>query len=328
MATQVTPARPPARHTRAAHAPDRRWRNRLHRLDVKGAPYGFISPFYLLYAAFRLFPLVFTGWVSLHEWGLLSDKHPYIGLRNYHDVLTDSYFWNALVNTFSILALSTIPQMILALILASLLNSRIRGQTFWRLGMLLPNVASVVAVAVIFSQLFGRDFGLVNWILNHLFGLDNIDWTNARLSSHFAISTMIIWRWTGYNSLIFLAAMQAIPNELYESARLDGATVGQQLRKITIPMIRPTLIFITITSVIYGMQIFAEPLILGGGGINGTQGGPDRQFQTLTLYLYEHGFSNQFEWGYAGATAYVMFAIIVLVAGLNYLFVRKIRSTS
>jgi cellobiose transport system permease protein len=327
MATQVTPTRPPARHTRPPQPGMKKWRILLYRLDIKGSPYAFISPFYLLYAAFGLFPLLYTGWVSLHDWTLLSEKHPFVGLQNYREILGDDYFWRALVNTFSILALATIPQMILALILAAVLNNRLRGQTFWRLGLLLPNVASVVAVAVIFSMLFGRDFGLINWVLG-LVGIDAIDWDAGRLSSHVAIASMIIWRWTGYNALIFLAAMQAIPNELYESARLDGATVGQQLRKITIPMIRPTLIFIVITSVIYGMQIFAEPQIFGGGGPNGRTGGSDRQFQTLTLYLYEKGFNGQFEWGYAGAVAYLMFAIIVIVAALNYLFIRRIRSTS
>jgi cellobiose transport system permease protein len=327
MATQVTPTRPPARHAHREPAQMSRWKIRLYKLDVKGSPYAFISPFYLLYAAFGLFPFLYTGWVSLHDWSLLSDAHPFVGLQNYRDVLGDDYFWRALVNTFSILAFATIPQMCLALLLATLLNSRIRGQMFWRLGMLLPNIASVVAVAVIFSQLFGRDFGLINWFLRDVIHVGGIDWAHGRVTSHIAIASMITWRWTGYNALIFLAAMQAIPGELYESARLDGATSMQQLRKITIPMIRPTLIFIIITSVIYGMQIFAEPLIFGGGGVNGMTGGSDRQFQTLTTYLLEHGFSNQYEWGYAGATAYVMLVIIIVVAIVNYLFVRKIRST-
>ena len=328
MATQVSPTRPPARHAHRQAPMVSRWKILRYKLDIKGSPYVFVSPFYLLYAAFGLFPFLYTGWVSLHDWSLLSDTHKFVGLDNYRAVLGDHYFWRALQNTFSILALATIPQMALALLLASLLNSRIRGQTFWRLSMLLPNVASVVAVAVIFSQLFGRDFGLINWFLRDVIHVGGVDWATGRVSSHIAIAAMIIWRWTGYNSLIFLAAMQAIPAELYESARLDGASSMQQLRKITIPMIRPTLIFIIITSIIYGMQIFAEPLIFGGGGTNGVTGGSDRQFQTITTYLLEHGFSNQYEFGYAGATAYVMLVVIILVAIVNYLLVRRIRSTS
>jgi len=136
---------------------------------------------------------------------------------------------------------------------------------------------------------------------------------------------MIIWQWSGYNALIFLAAMQAVPKELYESARLDGATEFQQLRSITIPAIRPTLIFVVIVSTIYGLQIFAQPQLFAGNGPQGITGGSDRQFQTLTVYLYEHGFNRGFEFGYASAVAWVMFGLIVIFAAVNYRLMRRIR---
>ncbi|GAB4048303.1 carbohydrate ABC transporter permease [Catellatospora paridis] len=298
----------------------------LYKADTSLSPYVYISPFFILFAVFGLFPLGYTAWVSLHDWSLLADEHSFVGLGNYSALLADPYFWNALRNTLSILALSTIPQLILALILAHLVNRPLRAKTLWRLGLLLPNVTSVVAVVVIFSQLFGRDFGLINWLLES-FGLGRIDWQAGVASSHVAIAAMITWRWTGYNALIFLAAMQAVPKELYESATLDGATAGQQLRKITIPSIRPTVIFVVIVSTIYGLQVFAEPQLFAGGGPNGIIGGPDRQFQTLTLYMYEHGFNRGFEFGYASATAWVMFGLIVLAAAVNYLITRRIRSS-
>ncbi|MEV4416112.1 sugar ABC transporter permease [Catellatospora sp. NPDC049609] len=298
----------------------------LYKADTRLSPYLYISPFFVLFAVFGLFPLGYTAWVSLHDWSLLSDEHTFVALANYRELLADPYFWNALRNTVSILLLSTVPQLIFALILAHLVNRPLRAKTLWRLGMLLPNVTSVVAVVVIFSQLFGRDFGLINWVLES-FGLGRIDWQAGVASSHVAIAAMITWRWTGYNALIFLAAMQAVPKELYESATLDGATAGQQLRKITIPSIRPTLIFVVIVSTIYGLQVFAEPQLFAGGGPNGIMGGPDRQFQTLTLYMYEHGFNRGFEFGYASATAWVMFGLIVLAAGANYLITRRIRSS-
>ncbi|GIG61253.1 sugar ABC transporter permease [Longispora fulva] len=301
--------------------------DRLYRWDLRASPYLYIAPFFVLFAAFGVFPLLYTAWVSLHDWTLLSDEHPFVGVANYRELFGDPYFWNALGNTLSILVLSTVPQLLFALLLAHLLNRPLRGQTFFRLGLLLPNVTSVVAVAVIFSQLFGRDFGLINAILESL-GAGRIDWQNGTASSHVAIATMIIWQWTGYNSLIYLAAMKAVPRDLYESATLDGATGLQQLTRITIPMIRPTIIFTVVVSTIYGLQVFAQPQLFGGGGPTGITGGNDRQFQTLSLYLYEHAFTNGFQFGYASATAWVMFAVIVLGAGLNYLFVRKIRSTS
>jgi cellobiose transport system permease protein len=301
-------------------------RNRFDRLEQKASPYAYISPFFLLFLAFGLFPLGYTAWVSLHDWSLLSDTHKFVGLANYTELFADGYFWNALGNSTSIWFLSTVPQLLLALVLANVLNSRLRGQTFFRVGLLIPNVTSVVAVAVIFSQLFGRDFGLVNWVL-HLFGIDKIDWDSGTLSSHVAISTMIIWRWTGYNALIYLAAMQAVPNELYESATLDGASGFQQLRRVTIPMIRPTIVFTVVISTIYGMQVLAEPQLFGGGGPVGTTGGNDRQFQTLALYLYEHGFTR-FDFGYASAVAWVMFLVVLVAATVNYAVIRRIRSAS
>lgn len=325
MAIQVaTPASsPPAQPAPRPSA----LRTRLYRFDLKGSPYLYIAPFFLLFAAFGLFPLGYTAWVSLFDWGLLDETHTFVGLDNYRELLADEHFWNAVGNTFSILVLSTVPQLLLAIGLAHLLNLRLRGQTFFRLGLLLPNVTSVVAVAVIFSQLFGRDFGLINWVLAEL-GAGRIDWQAGTATSHIAISVMIMWRWTGYNALIYLAAMQAVPRELYESATVDGASAFTQLRSITIPMIRPTIVFTVMVSTIYGLQIFAEPQLFGGGGPTGITGGTDRQFQTLSLYLYEHGFRGGFEFGYGSAVAWVMFVIIVLAATVNFLLIRRIRSTS
>ncbi|MEU7892191.1 sugar ABC transporter permease [Nonomuraea sp. NPDC049152] len=291
-------------------------------MDVKASPYAYILPFFVLFAALGAFPILYTGWVSLHDWSLLEDQHTFLGLENYLTLLSDSYFWNALFNTVSILILSTVPQLLMALVLAHVLNGRLRGQTFWRVGMLLPNITSVVAVAIIFGQLFGRDYGVVNWILG-LFGVGQIDWAAGTATSHIAIATMVIWRWTGYNALIYLAAMQAVPQSLHEAAIIDGATSMQRLRKITIPAIRSTIIFTVIVSTIGGMQMLAEPLLFGGGM---PTGGNDHQFQTLTLYLFEAGF-GRFDFGYASATAWLMFIVIVIAAGINYLFVRRIRSS-
>jgi cellobiose transport system permease protein len=298
----------------------------LHRLDVKASPYAYIAPFFLLFCAFGIFPLVYTAWVSLHEWTLLSDTQTFIGAENFGTLFGDEYFWNATYNTLSIGIISTVPQLILAIWLAHLLNRPLRSQTFFRLTLLLPNVTSVVAVVVIFSQLFGRDFGLINWVLSW-FGAGAIDWAAGTATSHLAISVMILWRWTGYNTLIYLAAMQAVPRELYEAATIDGASGFTQLRKITIPMIRPTIVFTVIVSTIGAMQILAEPLLFAAGtsGSGGMiTGGPDRQFQTLALYIYEHAFTN-FDFGYASAASWVMFVFVVIAAGINYLFTRRSR---
>ncbi|TYB51607.1 sugar ABC transporter permease [Nonomuraea sp. PA05] len=306
----------------------RRRRSVRHTLDLRVSPYAYVAPFFLLFCAFGLFPLVYTAWVSLHEWTLLSDTQEFVGLGNYSTLLTDAYFWNATFNTLSIGVLSTVPQLALAIWLAHLLNRRLRLQTFFRIALLLPNVTSVVAVVVIFSQLFGRDFGMINWMLSW-FGVGHIDWAAGTATSHVALSVMIMWRWTGYNALIFLAAMQAVPRELYEAATIDGAGNFTQLRKITIPMIRPTIIFVVIVSTIGAMQIIAEPMLFGqssGGGGGIATGGPDRQFQTLALFVYEQGFANStFDFGYASAASWLMFVAVVIVAGINFLITRKVK---
>ncbi|MBB5869632.1 cellobiose transport system permease protein [Allocatelliglobosispora scoriae] len=295
-------------------------KNFLYRMDLKGSPYLYIAPFFLVFAAFGLFPLVYTGWVSLHDWELISDDHTWVGFANYTKLFGDTYFWNALWNTLSIWVMSTIPQLLMALVLAHVLNQRLRAPTFWRMTALLPNITSVAAVALIFAQIFGRDYGLVNYLLG-VFGLGHIDWQSGTASSQIAISAMIIWRWTGNNALIYLAAMQAVPRDLYAAASLDGASSFQQLTKITIPAIRPTILFTVIISTIGGMQVLAEPLLFGGAS---PTGGSDRQFQTLSLYLYEVGFSR-FDFGYASTAAWAMFGIIVIAALINYLITSRLR---
>lgn len=297
-----------------------RRRRLLYRLDLKVSPYAYVAPFFLLFCAFGLFPLAYTAWVSLHDWSLLSDVQTFVGTDNYSTLLSDDYFRNAAFNTLSIGLLSTVPQLLLALWLAHLLDRPLRAPNFFRVSLLLPNVTSVVAVVVIFSQLFGRDYGLINWVLS-FFGVGAIDWAAGTATSHIAISVMIMWRWTGYNALIFLAAMQAVPRDLYEAATIDGASHFTQLRKITIPMIRPTIIFVIIVSTIGAMQVIAEPLLFGDYH---PTGGPDRQFQTLSLFVYEQGFTK-YDFGYAAAASWVMFVIVMVVVGASYLFTRRLR---
>jgi cellobiose transport system permease protein len=298
----------------------RRRRSRFHRLDVRLSPYLYVLPFFLLFGLFGAFPLLYTMWVSLFDWDFLAETHTWIGLDNYSRLVGDWTFWNALANTGQILVLSTVPQLVLALLLAYALNQGVRLAGFWRMSVLLPNVTGVVAVTIVFGQLFGRDYGLVNWLLGAL-DLGKIDWQAGEASSQVAIAVMIIWRWTGYTALIYLAAMQAVPRDLYAAAALDGASRFQQFRRITVPAIRPTIIFTVVVATIAGMQVLAEPLLFGGGSLTG---GSDRQFQTLSLYLYEVGFSR-WEFGYASAAAWVTFLLILVVAGVNYLFVSRLR---
>jgi cellobiose transport system permease protein len=264
--------------------------------------------------------MLYTFWVSLHRWELIGTRS-FVGFDNYTKLFGDHYFWNAVGNTFGIFLLATIPQFMLALLLAATLSRRIKMRTLFRLGVLVPNVTSVAAVALIFSLIFARDFGLANWVLGW-FGVDPVDWTADRWSSWTAISVMVDWRWTGYNALIFLAAMQAIPRDLYEAAAIDGASGARQFFSITLPQLRPTIVFTSIIAIIGGVQLFTEPLLFNSGA-GAIQGGSLRQFQTVTMYLVENAF-NRFEFGYGAAIAWVVFLLILVVSLINVLIIRKL----
>jgi cellobiose transport system permease protein len=318
---------PPASASQAVAAapPSRRqvWRSRLYRLDVKGSPYACVAPFFILFLAFGLFPLIYTAYVSLHNVDLGNpDAQAWVGLANYTRLLHDQFFWNALRNTFSMGVISTVPQLLMALGLAHLLNYRLRGRTFFRVSVLVPYATSTAAAAIVFAELFGRDFGLINWLLS-LVGIDRVDWESGRWTSQIAISAIVTWRWTGYNALIYLAAMQAIPADLYGAAAVDGAGRWQLFRHITIPSLRPAIVFTVVVSTIGATQLFGEPLMFGGG--TGHLGGANHQYQTLGVYLYDLGWYN-FRLGRAAAVAWAMCLIIVLFVVINSLLARRIRS--
>ena len=298
-------------------------RDRLSRWDVKVSPYLYVAPFFIVFGIVGLFPLLYTAYVSLFHWKAGDDNPDFIGLDNFKELLADTQFWNALENTVSIFLLSSIPQIIIAVGLAALLSSRLRGATGWRVGILLPYAASLVALGIIFSNLFGPKYGLINGLLQTI-GLDPVDWQANRLASHTAIAIMVNWRWTGYNALIVLAAMQAIPKELHEAALIDGAGAARRFFSVTLPLLKPTLIFVTITSTIGGLQIFTEPKLFDAmPGSN--NGGSTNQFQTVTLYLYQSAFEN-YNLGYASAIAWVLFVIIVIIALVNFFLTGRLTS--
>jgi cellobiose transport system permease protein len=279
-----------------------------------------VAPFFVFFGAFGLFPLIYTAWVSLHRVSLSSpDQMEWIGLRNYTGLLHNKFFWNALSNTVTLGIISTVPQLCMALGLAHLLNAGLRGRTFFRVAMLLPYATSVAAATLVFAGLFGRDFGLINWVL-HFVGVEKISWESGNWTSQIAVSTIVTWRWTGYNALIYLAAMQAIEKDLYEVSAIDGASSWQQFRHVTIPGLRPTILFTVIVSTIGATQLFGEPLLFGG--LSGHLGGSDRQYQTLGLLLYDTGWFNG-KLGQASAIAWLMFLIILIFVSVNALLLRR-----
>lgn len=290
----------------------------LGRWDVKVSPYLYISPFFIVFGVVGLFPLLYTAWVSLHKWNLIGGQGAWVGFDNFAFVLGQQDFWTALRNTFGIFLLSSVPQICFALLIAAVLDNNLRGRTFWRMSVLVPYIVMPVAVALIFGQLFADRYGLINNLLGHI-GIPAIGWHTNTLASQVAIATMVNFRWTGYNALILLAGMQAIPRDLYESAAIDGAGTFRRFFSITIPQLRPTLIFVIITATIGGLQIFDEPRLFDQTGT----GGADHQWLTLTLYLYNLGW-GQLDFGRASAVAWLLFVVIILMGIINFLITRRI----
>ncbi|MEX0170148.1 carbohydrate ABC transporter permease [Streptomyces sp. LMG1-1-1.1] len=319
--TATGSAHGPGPHGRAAGArrPQGRSAPRRTRTGSRWTPYVLVAPFFVFFAAFGVFPLAATAWASLYRMGLTApDEREWAGLHNYARLAGDEFFWNALANTVTIGVLATVPQLLLALGVAHLLDVRLRGRGVFRVVALAPYATSVAAATLVFALFFGRDHGMANWALG-LVGLDPVDWQNGPWASKFAVASIVIWRWTGYNALIYLAAMQTVPPELYEAASLDGASRWRQFLHVTLPGLRPALAFTALVSTIGAMQLFGEPLLFGSGG--GATGGADHQFQTLGLYLYEQGWVN-LHLGRAAAIAWTMLLILVALFGT----VRLLRS--
>jgi cellobiose transport system permease protein len=296
-------------------------RRLLHRVDRRISPYIQVAPFFLLFIGFGLFPILYTGYVSLTDRDLLRPgAEAFTGLANYRALIADDYFWNAVKNTLLLMVMCSVPQLVLALILAHLLNARLRMRMLFRMGVLMPNVTSIVAVALVFAQLFSRDFGVVNWVLGR-FGIDAIDWQAGDWTSRFAIASMVVWRWTGYNALIYLGAMQAIPKELFEAAAIDRAGTWRQLWHITLPALRPTIAFTALISLIGQMQLFTEPLLFDTSP-GSVSGGSARQFQTMTLFMYEEGFRLG-HLGYGASVAWLLVVMTFALAGVGYAITRR-----
>ena len=271
-------------------------------------PYAMLFPTIVVFAVFMIYPILYSLYLSFTEF--TGGTYEFVGLRNYIELFNDPVFYKALFNTFFYLIIQ-VPVMIgLALLLAVLIEQKfVRGRGFFRMATFLPTITSLVAYSLVFEVLFNTNYGLINYIVE-FFGGEKIQWIYSAWPARASVIISITWRWVGYNMIILLAGIQAIPTEMYESASLDGANFWQQLFYITIPAIKPIILFTTITSTIGTLQLFDEPYIL-------TQGGPNYATITLGQYLYENGFTY-LKFGFASALGYVMVIIIGLLSWVQF----------
>lgn len=278
----------------------------------------FLLPFLIVFAIFVLWPIVYSGYISFFDWDLLSPK-TFIALDNYAYLFKDSYFIKALKNSLILCLTSTIPELLLAIIIAYFLNQKfVKGREAMKMGIFMPYLTSTVAVSLVFGSIFGNQYGVLNYILQKL-GMDSVNWSQNQIGTYIAISVMIIWRWTGYNSILYLSAMQDVSEDLLEAARIDGAGRFRQFVSIVIPQIKKIILFTVMTGTIGGMQIFTEPLLFNGAG-----GGSSHQGMTISLLLYEEAFSRS-QFGYACSIAWALFLLTLLMSSVSSIVTNRIK---
>ena len=303
-ATVAADGRPPLR--------TRRERNRLHRTEALWA-LAFVAPPVLGYLLFTLYPLGFAAYASLTSWNGLGPMR-FIGIDNYTRLLNDDYFRQTLFNTFFYMIGIPIG-LTLSLLLALALNRRIAGRTAFRTIYYVPVISSLAAIAIVWQFAYNGDFGLVNQVLAW-FGIDGPNWLQNTATVKPAIILMMIWKGLGYSMLLYLAAIQSVPASLYEAASLDGASWWQQLRAITMPMVRPVTFFLVVTNIIAGAQIFTEINIMT------PTGGPEFSSASLVWYIWRQAFRYQ-QMGYATAMAVVLGILVFVITLIQFRLNRR-----
>ena len=284
------------------------------RLSPRWAPYVFISPFLVLFAVFGVFPLLFSLYLAFQSWEPTSGLNAmdYVGLANFAFALEDEWFWKSLKNTAWLAIAAGVPQHLVAIPLAVFIHNSFKRLRDGVIGAyFLPYITSTVAIAIMFSSLFSKDFGLVNAGLYSLFGTENIDWLGKAENIKPAIAFIVFWRYLGFNMVLYLAALQTIPKDLYEAATMDGAGWLQQFFHITLPSLKPMIFFGIMLSVIGGLQLFEEPFILTGG-----KGGIDQSAMTSAVYLYRMAFDFN-DFGGASAMSWLLFVVVALMTWLT-----------
>lgn len=265
--------------------------------------WSFLAPSFLHLLLFSIGPILFCFYLSFHQWNLVESARPFVGLANYRALLGDAAFGRALLNT-AVYVLFVPAGMVVALGLALLVNRRFRGVGLLRTIFFLPYITSFVAISLVWKWMFEPDFGLLNNVLGRL-GLDGLPWLSSPATALPSLMLMSIWMYAGYMMVLFLAGLQNIPESLYESARIDGASAWQRFRHITLPMLRPTTFFVLVTMVIFMFQVFTAVYVM-------TEGGPLHATDVIVYHIYRNAW-EYLRMGYASAMAWVLFAVVFLI---------------
>lgn len=291
-------------------------RRTLWRMRRAWSAYLFLSPGLILFSIFTLFALGFSFYLTFHSWSIIEPERPFVGLDNYRDMVGDERFRKAVINTVYFTA-GTVPfTMMFGLGVALLLNRPIRGRGILRTLYFLPYVTPFVVVAIIWKWLYNADFGLFNYYLLKTRLIDDpLLWLSDQNLAMPAVILMSIWSGVGFSMVVYLAGLQAVPAELYEAADVEGANAFDKLRYVTIPMLRPTTLFLLVIGIIGSFQVFTQIFIM-------TNGGPVDRTTTMVFYLYEAAFKF-YEMGYASTLAYALTAMLLIFTVIQLRLFRK-----
>ena len=260
----------------------------------------FILPAFIGTLIFIILPIFSSFWFSLSRWNLLGAPK-FIGFANYIELFQDHYFFGVLLNTFYYAGVTTIFGIIIPLILAVFINSKIKGAGLYKIAYFIPFITPMIVVAIVWQWIYDPNYGILNWILNN----SNLKWLFDKYLAMIAVIIVSIWKNIGYNMIIFLAGLQAIPDSINEASEIDGAVGIKRFFLITIPMLSPTIFFVSIMTTISSFQVFDLIYLMTGGG-------PENSTNVLVYWLYKNAF-EYFNIGKASAIAYVLFLIILLL---------------
>lgn len=275
-------------------------------------PLVYLTPFLAVFAVFLVYPIFYGAYVSFTDWDLMTSPKP-VGLENYRKLLDNSLFWKSLRNTAFFVGLNVPLAVVIPLGLAILVNEPIKGRTFFRSAFTTPVMISVASVGILWVWFLNPAIGLINYYLESI-GLPGQNWLTQSGWSMVAVVVTTVWWTTGWNLILFLAGLQEIPDHLYEAAKIDGAGPWSLFKDITLPGLRHTMLFVTVTTVIGSWRVFGQVFVM-------TNGGPFDSTRTVVQHLYEEGF-RYFRMGDASAVAWLLFIIVVGFTGLQFRLLR------
>jgi ABC-type sugar transport system permease subunit len=294
-------ASPPSPAVQGAMSPARRRRRRSE--NLRG--WAYVAPFLIAFGLFLIWPTIYGLWMSFTGVSLAGTKDEFIGLDNWAEALSDPEVWSSLGNTAWFTVLSTIPLVAIAMGLAVLVNLGLPGQWFWRLSFFMPFLLASTVVSQFWNWMYNPQLGLINEVLGRL-GITGPAWLQDPNTAMFAVVITTVWWTIGFNFLLYLAALQNIPQQLYEAASLDGAGAWRSFRSITLPQLAPTTVLVLVLQLLASLKVFDQIYQM-------TSGGPGGATRPIMLYIYEVGFTG-YRLGYASAISYIFFFLIIIVS--------------